>query len=64
MNPLAVGELPLGAMEIVGAPDDDEMFDNVPMCAFVIRGNSFYVRESELDLLLDCLRGHQKVDLH
>jgi hypothetical protein len=57
-------DLPIGAMEIRPAPDDDAMFIDAPLYAFVVRGNCFYVRESELELLLSCLRNHQKVSVH
>jgi hypothetical protein len=53
------GKLPPtgGAMKLMSAPDDDEMFEGVPLNSVIVRGDVFYVRESEVDSVLLHLRG-------
>lgn len=52
------GEIPIGgAMKLLSAPDDDEMFEGVPSMSLVVRDDVFYVRESEIDSVLSRLRG-------
>lgn len=47
---------PLDSMELVSAPDDHLRFVGVPRGAMVVEGNRFYVRESEIDELVQTLR--------